>query len=477
MKMFVAGKWVERDERIEVRNPFSGQVLDTVPKATPADVEAALAGAVEGARIMRALPGYERYRILQRASQLMSERREQLGRLVSSEEGKVLKEGLAEADRGQQTIELSAEEAKRLGGEVLPLDGAPGGAGKLGFTLRVPCGVVVAITPFNFPLNLVTHKVGPALAAGNAVILKPASDTPLSALTLVEILLEAGLPPLAISCLTGGGKTLGDALCRDPRVRKISFTGSREVGERIIQTAGIKRVTMELGSNSPVIVMDDADLDLVAEAAVATGYSNAGQVCISTQRVIALDSVAGKLVEAMAPRVKALKTGDPLNPATQMGPMIRESDAARVEEWIGEAVRQGARLVAGGGRSGALHEPTLLADVRPEMRVSREELFGPAVAVTSAATLDEAIRMANDSSFGLSAAIFTRDLERTMRFARDVDAGNLHVNWGPQWRADLMPYGGLKESGFGKEGPRYAVQEMTELKTVVIHGAWPAAES
>jgi len=477
MKMFVAGEWVERDERIEVRNPFSGQVLDTVPKATPADIEDALAGAVEGARIMRAMPGYERYRILHRASQLMTERREQLGRLVSSEEGKVLKEGLAEADRGQQTIELSAEEAKRLGGEVLPLDGAPGGAGKLGFTLRVPCGVVVAITPFNFPLNLVTHKVGPALAAGNAVILKPASDTPLSALTLVEILLEAGLPPLAISCLTGGGKTLGDALCRDPRVRKISFTGSREVGERIIQTAGIKRVTMELGSNSPVIVMDDADLDLVAEAAVATGYSNAGQVCISTQRVIALEAVAGDLVEAMKPRVKALKTGDPLNPATQMGPMIRESDAARVEEWVGEAVRQGARLVAGGGRSGALHEPTLLADVRPEMRVSREELFGPAIVVTSAASLDEAIRLANDTNYGLSAAIFTRDLERALRFARDVDAGNLHVNWGPQWRADLMPYGGLKESGFGKEGPRYAVQEMTELKTVVIHGAWPTAGS
>jgi acyl-CoA reductase-like NAD-dependent aldehyde dehydrogenase len=260
-------------------------------------------------------------------------------------------------------------------------------------------------------------------------------------------------------------------------VRKISFTGSREVGERIIQTAGIKRVTMELGSNSPVIVMDDADLDLVAEAAVATGYSNAGQVCISTQRVIALEAVAGKLVDAMTPHVKALKTGDQLNPATQMGPMIRESDAARVEEWIGEAVRQGARLVAGGGRQGALHEPTLLADVRPEMRVSREELFGPAIAVTSAANLEEAIRLANDTNYGLSAAIFTRDLERALRFARDVDAGNLHINWGPQWRADLMPYGGLKESGFGKEGPRYAVQEMTELKTVVIHGAWPASES
>ncbi len=474
MKMFVAGEWVERAERIEVRNPYSGQVIDTVPRATPADVEAALSAAVEGARSMRAMPGYERYRILHRASRLMAERSEELGRLISSEEGKVLAEGRVEASRGQQTIELSAEEAKRLGGEVLPLDGAIGGEGKFGFTLRVPCGVVVAITPFNFPLNLVTHKVGPALAAGNAVVLKPASDTPLSALKLVEILLEAGLPPLAISCLTGGGGMLGDALCRDARVRKISFTGSREVGERILQTAGIKRVTMELGSNSPVIVMDDADLDQVAEAAVATGFSNAGQVCISAQRVIALETVAGELVDALAPRIRALKTGDQLDPETQMGPMIRESDAARVEQWIGEAVQQGARLVAGGKRQGALHEPTLLANVRPEMRVSREELFGPAVAVSTATDLAAAIAQANDTNYGLSAAIFTRDLERALRFARDVDAGNLHVNWGPQWRADLMPYGGLKESGFGKEGPKYAVQEMTELKTVVLHGVWPS---
>jgi acyl-CoA reductase-like NAD-dependent aldehyde dehydrogenase len=470
MKMFVAGQWVDRPQRSEVRNPYDGTLIDTVPKATPADVEHALAGAVEGAGQMRRMPGYERYQILHRASRLVAERREKLGRLISTEEGKTLSDGLFEAGRTVETLELSAEEAKRLGGEVLPLDGAPAGARNLGFTLRIPCGVVVAITPFNFPLNLVAHKVGPALAAGNAVILKPASDTPLSALALVEILLESGLPPSAISCLTGAGGVIGDALSTDPRVRKISFTGSRDVGAHICQRAGLKRVTMELGSNSPLIVMPDADLNQVAEATAITGYINAGQVCISTQRVIALDHIYGDLLDVLKPKIEAIKVGNQLDEKTKMGPMIRESDAERVQSWIGEAVAQGARLVVGGGRQGTLHEATLLADVAPSMRVSREELFGPAVAVTRARDIDEAIRLANDSPYGLAAGIFTRDLAWAMRFAREVDCGNLHINWGPGWRADLMPYGGLKESGLGREGQKYAIQEMTEMKTVVIHG-------
>jgi glyceraldehyde-3-phosphate dehydrogenase (NADP+) len=400
----------------------------------------------------------------------MRERQDDLGRTISLEEGKVLAEGLFEASRATETIDLSADEAKRLGGEVLPLDGAPGGAGKLGFTLRVPCGVVVAITPFNFPLNLVCHKVGPALAAGNAVVLKPASDTPLSALKMVEILLAAGLPPLAISCLTGSGGAIGDALCTDPRVRKISFTGSRDIGEHICRQAGIKRVTMELGSNSPLIVMNDADLSKVVEATVATGYANAGQVCISAQRVIALDKVYGDFVEQLRPRVAALTTGNPLEKSTKMGPMIREADAVRVGQWIDEAVSGGARLLTGGGRRGTLVEPTLLADVDPRMRISCDELFGPAVAVTRAGDIDQAIALANDSRYGLSAGIFTQNLDWALRFARQIDSGNIHINWGPQWRADLMPYGGLKDSGMGKEGPKYAIHEMTELKTVVIHG-------
>ncbi len=370
----------------------------------------------------------------------------------------------------QETLELSADEAKRLGGEVLPLDGAPGGAGRLGFTLRVPCGVVAAISPFNFPLNLVCHKVGPALAAGNAVVVKPASDTPLSALALVEILLEAGLPAEAIACVTGSGGTIGNALASDRRVRKISFTGSRDVGEQICRVAGLKKVTMELGSNSPIIVMPDADLNKVAEATVATGYSNAGQVCISTQRVIAFDQVYGDLIDVLGPKVAAIATGNPLDAKTKMGPMVRESDAKRVGEWIDEAIAGGAKLVTGGKRNGTVYEPTLLTDVDSSMRVSQQELFGPAVVVSKATSIEDAIRLANDTPYGLAAGIFTENINHAMQFARHVDSGNLHINWGPQWRADLMPYGGLKESGFGKEGPKYAVAEMTELKAVVIHG-------
>ncbi len=470
MKMFVAGAWIDKSSRLDVRNPFDNSLVDTVPVADAQDIDRALAGAVEGAKIMRQMPGYDRAQILRKAADLMAQRADQLGRLISTEEGKILAEGFFEVSRARETIELSAEEARRLTGEVLPLDGAPGGAGKLGFTLRVPCGVVAAITPFNFPLNLVCHKIGPALAAGNAVLLKPASDTPLSALAMVEILLEAGLPPLAISCLTGSGAVIGDRICSDPRVRKISFTGSRDVGEHICKVAGLKKVTMELGSNSPIIVMPDADLSKVAEATVATGYANAGQVCISTQRVIAMAPVYEDLIGALRPKVEAIATGNQLDPKIKMGPMIRESDAKRVESWVREAVDGGARLVTGGGRRGNLHEPTLVADVDPRMRISCQELFGPAVAVSRAGDIDEAIRIANDTPYGLAAGIFTENIRWAMQFARAVDSGNLHINWGPQWRADLMPYGGLKESGFGKEGPKYAVAEMTELKTVVVHG-------
>ena len=283
-------------------------------------------------------------------------------------------------------------------------------------------------------------------------------------------LLMAGLPPLSIHCLVGSGSEVGQALAADSRVRKISFTGSVEVGQKICAAAGIKRVTMELGSNSPLVVLLDANLEKVAAAVLASGYGNAGQVCISTQRVIASERVYGDLVDLLSVKVPQLAAGNPLDPATTMGPMIRERDAARVVAWIDEARAQKARVVCGGSRQGTLVEPTLLADVSPEMRVSCDELFGPAVGVTPVGSLDEAIALATDSRYGLSAGIFTQDIDVAIAFARGVDAGNLHINWGPQWRADLMPYGGLKQSGFGKEGPRYAVLEMTELKTVVIHG-------
>ncbi|HET7875432.1 MAG TPA: aldehyde dehydrogenase family protein [Methylomirabilota bacterium] len=469
MKMHVAGQWIDKPETINVLNPYDNSVIDTVPRADRGDVERALESAVRGAQLMAKLPGYERWKILKRAAETIQARQEELGQLISREEGKVIAEGRLEANRAVETIMGSAEEAKRLHGQTVPLDAAPGGAGKIGLTLRVPCGVVAAISPFNFPLNLVCHKVGPALAAGNAVVIKPATDTPLSALKLTEILLEAGLPAEGVQCLTGSGAEIGDPICADRRVRKITFTGSREVGEHICRTAGIKKVTMELGSNSPVIVMPDADLDKVAAAVAATGYANAGQVCISTQRVLTAGKVYGDFLDALRPRVAALTLGNQLDDKTKVGPMVREKDAVRVEEWVKEAVSQGARVVVGGRRQGALYEPTVVADVKPEMRVSCEELFGPAVAVTPFDTIEQAIALANDSQYGLAAGIFTENLEWAWKFAREVQSGNLHINWGPQWRADLMPYGGLKESGFGKEGPAWAVLEMTELKMVVFH--------
>ncbi|MFO7495683.1 MAG: aldehyde dehydrogenase family protein, partial [Desulfobacterales bacterium] len=352
MKMYISAEWIETADTIAVRNPYDDSLVDTVPSAGPAEVEAALASAARGAGVMAALTARERARILRKTAELLAARKEDFARLITRESGKVIGEARVEVERATETITLSAEEARRITGETLPLDAAPGGERKFGFTLRVPCGVVVAITPFNFPLNLLCHKVGPALAAGNAVIAKPPSDTPLTALKFTGLLLEAGLPPEGIQCITGSGAAVGSSLCADRRVRKISFTGSRDVGEQICRVAGIKKVTLELGANSPVIIMPDADLDLVARAVAASGYANAGQVCISTQRVLVNNRVHGDLIDALKPRVAAITVGDPLMESTQMGPMIRQEDAIRVEHWTHEAVDGGARLVTGGSRAG-----------------------------------------------------------------------------------------------------------------------------
>jgi glyceraldehyde-3-phosphate dehydrogenase (NADP+) len=467
--MYVGCEWVNGGATQEVRSPYDGSVVDTVPLAGDDDVETALASASCGAPTMAAIPAHRRHAILLNAARLIQSRLEEFARTITLEEGKTLAEARGEVARSIETLTLSAEEAKRLSGETLPLDAAPGGERKLGFTLRVPVGVVVAISPFNFPLNLVCHKVGPALAAGNAVIVKPALDTPLSALKLTEVLLEAGLPAEGIQCITGAGAKVGRALCADPRVRKITFTGSRDVGEAICRTAGLKKVTMELGANSPLIVMPDADIARVAEVTAATGYSNAGQVCISTQRVLVERSVYGAFLDATVPLVRAIPVGNPLEEHVRMGPMIRNADAERVGGWIREAQAGGARVLTGGERTGTLHAPTLVADVDPRMRISCDELFGPAVAVTRFESIDEAIALANATNYGLSAGIFTENIRWAMEFVRRVHAGNLMVNWAPQWRVDLMPYGGLKESGLGKEGPKYAIEEMTESKTVVFH--------
>jgi len=469
MKMYICGQWVDRDAKMPVINPFDQLPFDTVPRGSAADVAAAVSSAARGAAVMGKLPSHRRYAILKRAADLMDERADDLAETITREEGKVIAEGRAEVQRAIQTITLSAEEAKRLHGETVPLDAMPGVVSQFGFTIRVPVGIVAAIAPFNFPLNLVCHKVGPALAGGNAVILKPAGDTPLSALKLTEILLEAGLPGEAIQTITGSGAEIGNAITGDPRVRKITFTGSMEVGDQICRNAGIKKVTMELGSNSPLIIMSDADIEKVAAAPVSSGFANAGQVCISTQRVFAARAIYADLLEALVKPAQEFSVGNPFDEDVRMGPMIRQTDAERVESWIAEAVGQGARVIAGGERQGTLHTATVVADARPEMLISREELFGPAVAVSAFDDIDDAIAKANDTRFGLSAGIFTQNVDWAMRFAQEVHSGNLHINSSPQWRADVMPYGGLKDSGMGKEGPAYAIEEMTELKMVVFH--------
>ena len=467
--MYIGGKWVDASEQIEVINPFDNSIIDTIPKATPGNISEAISSAVRGKSDMAKLSGYDRYTILSKAAQLLVDRKEDLGKTISLEEGKILDEGLTEVDRAIQTMILSAEEAKRLYGETIPLDAAPTWTGQIGFTLRVPCGVVAAITPFNFPLNLVCHKVGPAIAGGNSVIIKPATDTPLSALKLTEIMLDAGLPPEGIQCITGSGKTIGDHLTKDSRIRKITFTGSKEVGEHICRTAGLKRVTMELGSNAPLIIMPDADIDKVVKATVSSGFSNAGQVCISAQRILTNKDIYADFVDALTENVNNIETGNQLDPKIKMGPMVRSQDATRVNTWIKEATNNGARTTTGGEYQGALHQPTVVVDVSPDMTISCEELFGPAVAVTPFTNIEQAIELANDSNYGLSAGIFTQNIDWAMKLIQEVDSGNLMINSGPQWRADLMPYGGLKDSGMGKEGPKYAIHEMTELKMVVYH--------
>jgi glyceraldehyde-3-phosphate dehydrogenase (NADP+) len=454
----------------EIRNPYSGEVVGTAPRASAADVEAALGAAVDGAAAMRRLSAYDRRTLLERAAHLTAAAVEEVTRTISAEVGKPLTEARGEAGRIPDLIRLSAAEGARMHGETVPVDGAPNAADKLGFTLRQPCGVVVAVTPFNYPALLVGHKLYPALAAGNAVILKPASATPLTALLLTGFLLEAGLPENAVQCITGAGAEVGTALCADERVRKISFTGSTAVGRRIAAVAGVKKLSLELGANCPVVVLPDADLEQTAAAAALGGYVNAGQVCISVQRVLVDRDVYGDFLDALVPKVQAIRVGDPSAEDTQLSALISEHEAERVEATVRGAAQAGAKVLTGGGRSGAVVEPTVVADVDPQLPISREELFGPAVAVTPVDGVDEAIALANDSSYGLGAGIFTSNLTNALRFAREVDCGSIQINWTPLWRADLMPYGGLKGSGVGKEGPRYAIEEMTEQKVVVFHG-------
>jgi acyl-CoA reductase-like NAD-dependent aldehyde dehydrogenase len=464
--MFIAGKPVRTGEKREVRVPYDGSTAGTIYQAGRDEVNAAIEAALEAFPKMRAMSRHERSSILYRAHGILKDRADEMARAVAAEAGKPIREARVEVERGLFTLLFSAEEAHRLHGEEIPMDAHPGGRGKTGLAVREPLGVIAAITPFNFPLNLSLHKIGPALAAGNTVVHKPASATPISGLLIAQIFLDAGLPAGALNVITGPGGTIGDVLTFDPRVAMVTFTGSPDVGQRIRNLAGMKRVTLELGSNSAVILEPDADLDKAIPKCVAGAFANSGQVCISIQRVYAQESIRDQVADRMAELASKLRIGHPLEDATELSSLITEGEAKRVEEWIGEARDAGAKVLTGGERRGATLSPAVLKDVPPEVNLSRREAFGPVVAVNGYKTLDDAIGLVNHSDYGLQAGMYTRDIEKAFRAAREVHVGGFHINEIPAFRVDQMPYGGVKLSGSGREGPRYAIEEMTELKLI-----------
>lgn len=466
MKMLIAGKWIDKDKKIEVRNPYNGELIDTVPQADKDDVGKAIQSAVKGFEAMRNLSGYKRAEILAGVAGLLRKRFDGFVRSVAQEVGKTVKEAKGEVNRAIQTFIVASEEAKRIQGETIPFDAAPGGENKTGFYLRVPAGVILAITPFNFPLNLACHKLAPALASGNSVILKPASATPLTDLKLGELILEAGLPEDALNIITGSGEEIGDLLVSDPRIRMVTFTGSLAVGKRLTQKAGLKKIALELGSNSAVIIMQDADLDSAIPRLLTGAYAVAGQVCISVQRLMVHEAVYETFLDRFIPLVEKLKAGDQLDENVDMGPMISEKEAERVENWVKEAMAEGAKCLPGIKRQGSLLYPMVLTGIKPEMKVFSEEAFGPLVTVNSFKTFPEAIDLVNRSQYGLQAGIYTRNINTALEAAKKIEAGGVIVNDVPTFRVDLMPYGGVKGSGLGREGVKYAVEEMTEIKLV-----------
>lgn len=464
----VHGQWKSGERLAPVVDPFTGKLIAQVTQATESDVDEAIASTCSAATAMGQLPAHARYNILQQIAALLYRRRDEVAQTITAEAGKPITDAKREVSRAIQTFTVAAEEARRIPGEVVPLDWTPGSDTHLGMLRRFPIGPILGITPFNFPLNLVAHKVAPALAAGNPILIKPAPQTPLTALLLGEIGLEAGLPPGGLNVVPCDN-ALAERMVVDPRFTLLSFTGSASVGWMLKAKCGKKKVTLELGGNAGVIIEPDADLELAAQRCAAGGFGYAGQTCISVQRVYVHHSVADVFTTKLLMYVARLKVGDPADETTTVGPLIDHAAAQRVEGWIGEAVAEGARVLLGGKRRGSLVEATVLSNVKPDMKVSCQEVFGPVVTVTPYRQLSEAVALLNQSAYGLQAGLFTQDINKIFYAFRHLEVGAVLANEIPTFRADHMPYGGVKDSGLGREGVRAAIEDMTEPRMLILN--------
>jgi acyl-CoA reductase-like NAD-dependent aldehyde dehydrogenase len=465
---FIDGRWREDGDPIEVRSPFDGSVVGRVVQGRRDHAEAAIAAAVKAFGTTRRLPAFERQRVLRSIAQQIAERRDEFSRTIVHEAGKPIKLARIEVDRAIFIFNVAAEEATRIYGEYLPMDWQEFTVGRWGIVKRFPIGPIAGITPFNFPLHLVAHKVAPAIAAGCPIVLKPAPQTPISSLLLGECVQQAGWPDGGLNVLPLSNEDAG-VLVTDDRIKLITFTGSVPVGWDIKRRAGKKKVALELGGNAGAIVHSDADLEFAAERCITGGFGYAGQTCISVQRIMVEQSVYGKFIDILVDGVKKLKTGDPMEETTDVGPLIRESDAVRVTTWVDEAVRAGARMLCGGARHGSIVDPTVLTGTKPEMKVNCLEIFGPVVTVEPYQNFDEAVRRINNSNYGLQAGLFTRDAKLLFQAYDELEVGAVIAGDMPSFRIDQMPYGGVKDSGMGREGLRYAIEEMTEPKLLVMN--------
>ncbi|WP_406945862.1 aldehyde dehydrogenase family protein [Halobacillus sp. SY10] len=455
----------ETRETITVKNPYNEEMVAELALAKEDDLNRAIDISYDTFhQTMKKMPAHDRADILLKASKLLEERKDEFAETITKEAGKPLQFSQGEVQRSVQVLRFAAEEAKHIEGKVIPMDAAIGGENRIGFTKRVPLGVVAAITPFNFPLNLTLHKVAPAIAAGNTIVLKPAEKTPVSAYKLVQLLHESGLPKGALNFLLGTGKEIGDPLVKHDKIHKVTFTGSLPVGRTIRENAGFKKVTLELGSNSPNILFEDADLDYAVSSLVKGAFAFSGQVCISAQRIYVHQNIYDRFLKAFIEKTEALKIGDPMSEETEFGPMINEDEAKRAKMWIDDAVDNGAKLETGGERNGTLLKPTIMTNVKSDMKIIAEEVFAPIVSVIPFSSENQVVHQSNDSIYGLQAGIFTRDIDRAFRVADQLEMGGVWINEMSTYRQDNHPYGGVKKSGIGREGVQYALEDMTELK-------------